>query len=55
MRVAIVAMFIIITGAMLAKADYWVTFCKTPGGQQSRGGFATPKKFPNPLAAESAI
>ena len=46
---------VVLVAAMTAKADYWMTFCKTPGGQQSRGGFATSKKFPNPLAAESAI
>lgn len=35
--VAIVAM------AMVAKADYWMTFCKTPGGQQySQIGYAKP-------------
>ena len=28
---------------MVAKADYWVTFCKTPGGQQySQIGYAKP-------------
>ena len=35
--VAIVAM------AVVAKADYWMTFCKTPGGQQySQIGYAKP-------------
>lgn len=29
--------------AMTAKADYWMAFCKTPGGQQySQGGYAKP-------------
>ena len=29
--------------AMTAKADYWMTFCKTPGGQQySQVGYAKP-------------
>ena len=28
---------------MVAKADYWMTFCKTPGGQQySQIGYAKP-------------
>ena len=37
LTVAIVAM------AMVAKADYWMTFCKTPGGQQySQIGYAKP-------------
>ena len=29
--------------AMAAKADYWMTFCRTPGGQQySQVGYAKP-------------
>ena len=29
--------------AMSAKADYWMTFCKTPGGQQySQVGYVKP-------------
>ena len=29
--------------AMAAKADYWMTFCKTPGGQQySQVGYVRP-------------
>ena len=29
--------------AIAAKADYWMTFCKTPGGQQySQVGYAKP-------------
>ena len=43
MRAAIVAMFIIITGAMSARADYWMTFCKTPDGRQySQVGYVKP-------------
>ena len=29
-----VAILIVFFAAMAAKADYWMTFCKTPGGQQ---------------------
>ena len=33
----------IVAMAMAAKADYWMTFCKTPGGQQySQIGYAKP-------------
>ncbi len=43
MRSVIVAMIITIAGAMSAKADYWTTFCKTPGGQQySQVGYVKP-------------
>ena len=29
--------------ALAARADYWMTFCKTPGGQQySQVGYAKP-------------
>ncbi len=43
MRVVILAMIITIAGAMSAKADYWMTFCKTPSGQQySQVGYAKP-------------
>ena len=29
--------------ALMAKADYWMTFCKTPGGQQySQVGYVKP-------------
>ena len=34
MKVGIVAMIITMVGVMSVKADYWMTFCKTPGGQQ---------------------
>ena len=33
----------VVAMAMVAKADYWMTFCKTPGGQQySQVGYAKP-------------
>ena len=29
--------------ALMARADYWMTFCKTPGGKQySQVGYAKP-------------
>ena len=32
-----------LVAAMAAKADYWMTFCKTPGGQQySQLGYVNP-------------
>ena len=35
--------FVVVAMAMAAKADYWMTFCKTPGGQQySQIGYAKP-------------
>ena len=34
MKVGIVAMIITMAGVMSAKMDCWMTFCKTPGGQQ---------------------
>ena len=35
--------FAVVAMAMAAKADYWMTFCKTPGGQQySQIGYAKP-------------
>ena len=39
--------FLVIAAAVMmataAKADYWMTFCKTPGGQQySQVGYAKP-------------
>ena len=38
----IVFMVVVILG-LAAKADYWMTFCKTPGGQQySQIGYAKP-------------
>ena len=43
MKVGIVAMIITMAGAMSAKADCWMTFCKTPGGQQySQVGYTKP-------------
>ena len=34
---------LVILASLLAKADYWMTFCKTPGGQQySQVGHAKP-------------
>ena len=38
-----VLMLIVAVAAMAAKADYWMTFCKTPGGQQySQIGYVKP-------------
>lgn len=38
--IAIVVVFLV---SFTAKADYWMTFCKTPGGQQySQVGYAKP-------------
>ena len=32
-----------LVAAMAARADYWMTFCKTPGGQQySQVGYVKP-------------
>ena len=28
-------LFTIFAAALTAKADYWMTFCKTPGGKQT--------------------
>ena len=40
-KVCVVAIFAAL--AMTARADYWMTFCKTPGGQQySQVGYAKP-------------
>ena len=34
---------LVILASLLARADYWMTFCKTPGGQQySQVGYAKP-------------
>lgn len=34
---------LVILASLLARADYWMTFCKTPGGQQySQIGYAKP-------------
>jgi hypothetical protein len=36
-------MVAVFAAALAAKADYWMTFCKTPGGQQySQVGYAKP-------------
>ena len=38
-----VLMLIVAVAAMAAKADYWMTFCKTPGGlQYSQIGYVKP-------------
>ena len=34
---------VVLVAAMTAKADYWMTFCKTPGGlQYSQVGYVKP-------------
>lgn len=34
---------VVLVAAMTAKADYWMTFCKTPGGRQySQVGYVKP-------------
>lgn len=39
-KIVMVVVFII---SLAAKADYWVTFCKTPGGSQySQVGYVKP-------------
>ena len=38
-----IVMLVALAAAMAAKADYWMTFCKTPGGQQySQVGYVKP-------------
>ncbi len=38
-----IMLFAIFAAALTAKADYWMTFCKTPGGQQySQIGYVKP-------------
>ena len=38
-----IVMLVALAVAMAAKADYWMTFCKTPGGHQySQVGYAKP-------------
>ena len=38
----IVGLFVLFS-VLTAKADYWMTFCKTPGGQQySQFGYVNP-------------
>ena len=36
-------MLVVFISALMAKADYWMTFCKTPGGRQySQVGYVKP-------------
>ena len=36
-------MLVVFISALMAKADYWMTFCKTPSGQQySQVGYVKP-------------
>ncbi len=38
-----IAMMVAFAVSLTAKADYWMTFCKTPGGQQySQVGYVKP-------------
>ena len=38
-----IAMMVAFAVSLTAKADYWMTFCKTPGGQQySQFGYVNP-------------
>ena len=38
-----IVMLVALVAVMAAKADYWMTFCKTPGGQQySQVGYVNP-------------
>jgi hypothetical protein len=38
-----ILMLMVFVAALAAKADYWMTFCKTPGGQQySQIGYVKP-------------
>ena len=38
-----IVILIVLVVAIAAKADYWMTFCKTPGGQQySQFGYVNP-------------
>ena len=39
----IISLSAVLFAALAAKADYWMTFCKTPGGQQySQVGYVKP-------------
>lgn len=39
----IIFSFVVVFISVMAKADYWMTFCKTPGGQQySQVGYVRP-------------
>lgn len=38
-----ISMLVVFVAAIAARADYWMTFCKTPGGQQySQIGYVKP-------------
>ena len=38
-----IVMLVVLVAAMMVKADYWMTFCKTPGGKQySQVGYVKP-------------
>ena len=38
-----IAIMVAVAVSLTAKADYWMTFCKTPGGQQySQVGYVKP-------------
>ena len=38
-----IVMLVALAAAIAAKADYWMTFCRTPGGKQySQVGYAKP-------------
>ena len=42
-RNVMIAMMLVFAVSLTAKADYWMTFCKTPGGQQySQVGYVKP-------------
>ena len=39
----IIALFVALAASLMARADYWMTFCKTPDGRQySQVGYAKP-------------
>ena len=43
MRKMLIMMAVAVMVATVARADYWMTFCMTPGGQQySQVGYAKP-------------
>ena len=43
MKMKIIFSFVVVFISVMAKADYWMTFCKTPGGQQySQVGYVRP-------------
>ena len=42
-KMKMILMLVVSAVAMAAKADYWMTFCKTPGGKQySQVGYVKP-------------